>query len=99
MNTIGAVVVGVSALMVATVASAQVKTPDNPNLGQSTMAQSGPAGTESGVPPSPPLFMIGGLSVHLSASVEPVHNANSNGNPSADVSLWEAQETEPQPGF
>ena len=98
MNRIGAVVLGASALMVATVAAGRAQRSEVPSASQTTTAQSVPAGTGRNIPESKPLFMIGGVGVYLWAPVEPPYDANANRNLAADP-LWEAGMSTAQSGF
>ena len=91
MNRIGAIALGASVLMVATVASGRARSSEFPGASQATPAQSVPAGGESRVPQSTPLFTIGGVvGVYLWAPVEPAYDANANrdlaANPSRESS-------------
>jgi hypothetical protein len=61
MNGIGAIALGASVLMVATVASGRARSSEVPGASQATPAQSVPAGNESRVPQSTPIFTIGGV--------------------------------------
>ena len=90
MNRIGAIALGASVLMVATVASGRARSSEVPGASQATSAQSVPAGNESRVPQSTPLFTIGGVvGVYLWAPVEPAYDANANRNIAANP-LWES---------
>ena len=106
MNMIGAVGLGVFALMVVTVASGRAQTSPSgrtknsevPSISQEKMVQSVPAGTEKSVSEFTPLFMIGRVPVYLWAPVEPPYNPNANRDPAADP-LWLAGMATPQSGF
>jgi hypothetical protein len=90
MNGIGAIGLGASVLMVATVASGRAWSSEVPGASQATPAQSVPAGNKSGVPQSTPLFTIGGVvGVYLWAPAEPAYDANANRNLAANP-LWES---------
>jgi hypothetical protein len=90
MNGIGAIALAASVLMVATVASGRARSSEVPGASKATPAQSVPAGNKSSVPPSTPLFTIGGVvGVYLWAPVEPAYDANANRNIAANP-LWES---------
>jgi hypothetical protein len=79
---------GASVLMVATVASGRARSSEVPGVSQATPAQPIPAGNNSSVPQSTPLFTIGGVvGVYLWAPVEPAYDANANRDPTANP-LW-----------
>jgi hypothetical protein len=61
MNRISAAVLGAFALMAATTASGRARSLEISSASQATPAQSVPAGNESSVSQSTPLFAIGGL--------------------------------------
>jgi hypothetical protein len=84
MNSIGAVVLGASAVMVAALPPARAQTSEVPTINQATTAPSIPAGTESAMPRSSPLFSIGGVPVYLWAPVAPPYSTNANRNLAAD---------------
>ena len=93
MNRIGAIALGASVLMVATVASGRARSSEVPGASQATPAQSVPAGNKSSVPQSTPLFTIGGVvGVYLWAPVEPAYDANANRDLAANP-LWESSPT------
>jgi hypothetical protein len=88
MNGISAMALGAFVLMVAAVASGRARGSEVPGTSHATPAQSVPAGNKSSVPPSTPLFTIGGvLGVYLWAPVEPAYDANANRDLAAK-SLW-----------
>jgi hypothetical protein len=88
MNGIGAIALGASVLMVATVTSGRARSPEVPGASQATPAQPIPAGNKSSVPQSTPLFTIGGVvGVYLWAPVEPAYDANANRDLAANP-LW-----------
>jgi hypothetical protein len=90
MNRIGAIALGASVLMVATVTSGRARSSEVPGANQATPAQPVPAGNTGSVPDSTPLFTIGGLvGVYLWAPVEPAYDANANRDLAANPS-WES---------
>jgi len=89
MKRIGAALVGVSALVLAMAASGQAQSPAAPSMSEAVQAPSVPAGTETGVRESSPLFRIGEFPVFLWAPVEPPYDTHMNRNLAADP-LWEA---------
>lgn len=95
MNRIGAVMLGASALMVATVASGRAESSAVTSASEATTSRLAPTG---GIPEKTPLFTIGGVGVYLWAPVEPPYNANSNRNGAADP-LWEAGMPTAESGF
>jgi hypothetical protein len=95
MNTISAVVLGASALLVATVASGRAQNSEVPSMSQTAKIQSAPAGTERNMPQLTPLFMIGGVPVYLWAPLEPPYDAHAN----ATDPLWETGMATGQSGF
>jgi hypothetical protein len=90
MNGIGAIALGASVLMVATVSSGRAGNSDVPGASQATPAQFVPAGNKSSLPQPTPLFTIGGVvGVYLWAPVEPAYDANANRDIAANP-LWES---------
>ena len=89
MNTIGAIALGASVLMVATAASGRARSSEVPSASKATPIEAVPVVTESSAPQSTPLFTIGRMTVYLWAPMEPTYDANTNRNLAADP-LWEA---------
>ncbi len=89
MNRMGAVVLGASGLMAATIDAGWSRGAAVPNASQATPTQSVPAVTESIAPQSTPLFTLRGMTVYLWAPVEPTYDANMNRNSAANP-LWES---------
>jgi len=87
MNPTGAAILRATALMVATVASAQAQSRQVPSTGQVTAAPSVQATPRQGTPQSRPLFTIGHLEVHLWAPMELPYDANMNRTFAADP-VW-----------
>lgn len=88
MHRMGAVVLGASALMAATVGSGWARRAAVPSADDASSVP--PAVAESTAPQATPLFTIGGMTVYLWAPVEPAYNANMNRNSAGDP-LWESE--------
>jgi hypothetical protein len=89
MNTVGVVVLGASALMLATLPFARAENPKVLNTRQTVATQSLGGNAEGTVPQSHPLFTVGGVEVHLWTPVAPPYDSHANRNFAANP-LWEA---------
>jgi hypothetical protein len=94
MKMFGTVVLGASALIVATTASAQVKKPaadaptrQAPAAGQTVRAAPVPANPEASVNAPLPLFKIGNVPVDIWTPVEPPYDSHLNRDQAANP-LW-----------
>jgi len=85
MNIAGALILGSSVAVMTTAALGQERMLPPAGADRQIGAASNPVPPEPGR--SPPLFKIGGLSVHVWAPVEPDYNAEANRNLAADQ-LW-----------
>ena len=79
MKTIGAVVLGASVMMLATVASVRAQNPDW-DASQSRQTNSVEGSLEGSAPQSQPLFTIGGVGVHVWTPVGSPYDSHANTN-------------------
>jgi hypothetical protein len=89
MRTVGPILLGALALMLAAVGSAQAQKSNAPGASQAGRSLSLEGNAQDSVSQSHTLFQIGGVGVHLWSPVEPPYDSHANRNFAADP-LWEA---------
>jgi hypothetical protein len=82
-------IMGASALMVATIVSAQAQGPAVPNTSQTTAAPVPAQNPQGTVQQSVPLFTIAGVPVRVWAPIEPSYDPNMN-RTAAEGPMWDA---------